>query len=154
MQDDNEYLALQLYGLECRLQRGEHLQAGGEQLMREYRRLKATQGKGLRKPKKDHSAVDQAMADQVATCTCATCGGQLKQARSGSLRAICQACGERWEFELAKAPEPQKLTPAKECRECGWSFVNHPESPKRDSGCGICVECMGDLESELLDNSQ
>lgn len=149
MSEHDEYLALQLYGLECRLQRGEHLQEGGEHLMGEYRKLKAAQGKGLRKPKKDHSAVDRAMTEQVASCACGACGGELKQARSGSLRAICQACGERWDFELAKAPEPQKLAPIAACRVCDWPFVNHPEDLSRDSGCGICVRCMDDLNSEL-----
>lgn len=146
MSDSDEYLALQLYGLECRLQRGEHLQEGGEHLMGEYRKLKAAQGKGLRKPKKDHSLVDQAMAEQLAACACGACGGMLKQARSGSLRAICQACGERWDFEPAKPSEPVKLAPMTQCRECNDYFaVNNP-----DSGCGICVRCMGDLQHELM----
>jgi len=146
MSDQDEYLALQLYGLECRLQRGEHLQEGGQRLVREYRKLKAAQGKGLRKPKNDHTAVDQAMAEQLASCACTACGGVLKQARSGSLRAVCQACGERWDFAPAKAPEPVKLTPVTQCRECNDYFAaNNP-----DAGYGICVRCMSDLQAELM----
>lgn len=149
MKDHDEYLALRLQGLECRMQRGEHLQEGGAQLVREYRKLKAAQGKGLRKPKKDHSAVDQAMAAQLPACACGACGGELKQTRSGSLRAVCQTCGERWDFEPAKAPEPQALTPATECRECGSPF-SIVDDGRRDSGCGICERCMSELQSELM----
>lgn len=145
MKDHDEYLALRLHGLECRMQRGEHLQEGGQQLVREYRKLKAAQGKGLRKPKKDHSAVDQAMAEQVAAFACPACGGVLRQTRSGSLRAVCTACGERCDFEPAKPSAPVKLTPATECRECFAAFsANNP-----DSGCGICTYCMHDLQHEL-----
>ncbi len=152
MKDHDEYLALQLHGLECRMQRGEHLQEGGQQLMREYRKLKAVQGSGLRKAKKDHSLVDQAMVKRLAACGCSACGGVLKQARSGSLRAICQACGERWDFQPAGAivsnvqADPIEAGP-NECRECFVPFDRH----NPDSGCGICVRCMGDLQSELLD---
>lgn len=151
MKDDDDYLALRLHGLECRMQRGEHLQEGGQQLVREYRKLKAAQGKGLRKPKKDHSAVDQAMAEQLSACACAACGGVLKQARSGSLRAVCQACGERWDFQPAEAVAPEVPTDPvevgpNECRECFVYFtLNNP-----DSGCGICVSCMGALQAELV----
>lgn len=151
MKDHDDYLALQLHGLECRMQRGEHLQEGGQVLVREYRKLKAALGKGLRKPKKDHSAVDQAMAEQLSGCACAACGGELKQARSGSLRAICQACGERWDFQPAEPMPPKVPTDPvevsqNECRECFASF----DRINPDSGCGICVRCMGDLQSELL----
>lgn len=151
MKDHDDYLALRLQGLEYRMQRGEHLQEGGQQLVREYRKLKASQGKGLRKPKKDHSAVDQAMAEQLAACACGACGGALKQARSGSLRAVCQACGERWDFQAAEAVAPEKLVPATHCRECGNPVSMSSRSDMfRDSGCGICVVCMNDLQSELL----
>lgn len=146
MKDHDDYLALQLYGLECRLQRGEHLQEGGQQLVREYRKLKAAQGKGLRKPKKDHSAVDRAMAEQLAACACGACGGPLKQSRAGSLRAVCQACGERWDFQAAEAATEVAEVVTGECRECLAYFT--PANP--DSGCGICVGCMGDLQAELL----
>jgi len=146
MSDQDDYLALQLHGLECRMQRGEHLQEGGQNMVREYRKVKAALGKGLRKPKKDHSAVDQAMAEQLASCACEACGGVLKQARSGSLRAACQACGERWDFEPAKDPAPVKLTPTTECRECFTLFG----ALNPDSGCGICTNCMSDLQTELM----
>ncbi|MNM80007.1 hypothetical protein D3C81_919570 [compost metagenome] len=144
---DDEYLALQIHGLECRLQRGEHLQEGGAHLMGEYRKLKAAQGKGLRKPKKDHSAVDLAMAEQVAAFACPACGGVLKQTRSGSLRAVCTACDERCDFKPAKPPAPVKLTPATECRECYSPF----DALNPDSGCGICTRCMRDLQLELTE---
>lgn len=146
MKDHDDYLALQLYGLECRMQRGEHLQEGGQQLVREYRKLKAAQGRGLRKPKKDHSAVDRAMAEQLASCACGACGGNLKQSRSGSLRAVCQTCGERWDFQAAEVSTEVAEVVAGECRECLAYFT--PGNP--DSGCGICKRCMGDLQSELL----
>lgn len=151
MKDHDDYLALRLHGLECRMQRGEHLQEGGQQLVREYRKLKAAMGKGLRKPKKDHSAVDQAMAEQLPACACGVCGGVLKQTRSGSLRAVCQACGERWDFQPAEAVEPQVPADpvevsANECRECFVYFT--PNNP--DSGCGLCVSCMDALQAELL----
>lgn len=154
MKDHDDYLALQLHGLECRMQRGEHLQEGGQQLVREYRKLKAAQGMGLRKPKKDHSAVDQAMAEQLTACACGACGGVLKQARSGSLRAVCQACGERWDFQLAEAVAPEVPTDPvevspNECRECHMPFSTSGDG-YADSGCGICVRCMDDLQSELM----
>lgn len=147
MKDEDEYLAIQIYGLECRLQRGEHLREGGAHLMSEYRKLKAAQGKGLRKPKKDHSAVDLAMAEQVAAFACPACGGVLRQARSGSLRAVCTACDERCDFKPAKPSTPVKLAPAKECRECFAPF----DRLNPDSGCGICTRCMHDLQLELTD---
>lgn len=147
MADHDEYLALQIHGLECRLQRGEHLEQGGAHLLGKYRKLKASQGKGLRRPKKDHSAVDQAMAEQVSLFACPACGGVLRQTRSGSLRAVCTACDERCDFAPAAPDEPVKLPAAKECRECYGHFsLNNP-----DSGCGICSNCMRDLELELAD---
>lgn len=150
MKDHDEYLALQLQGLECRMQRGEHLQEGGQELVREYRKVKAAMGKGVRKPKRDHSAVDKAMAEQLAGCACHSCGGALKQTRSGSLRAVCLACSERWDFEAVAPEEPRVQTDrvdvdSAHCRECYTGFqMSNP-----DSGCGICVRCMGDLQAEL-----
>ena len=151
MKDHDVYLALLLLCLVHRMQRGEHLQEGGQALVREYRKVKAAMGKGVRKAKPDHSAVDAAMAEQVASCDCGACGGVLKQARSGSLRAICQACAARWDFEAAASAAPEVQTDpvqagTNECRECFAFFAaNNP-----DSGCGICVGCMADLQSELL----
>lgn len=151
MSDQDDYLALQLYGLECRLQRGEHLQEGGQHLMREYRALKAAQGKGVRKAKRDHSAVDQSMIEQLASCACPACGGVLKQTRSGSLRARCLACDGRWDFQVAESVESSEAS-SKSCRMCHAFFGVRERDLSRDSGCGICVRCMRDIQSELLDS--
>lgn len=147
MADQDDYLALQLYGLECRMARGEHLQQGGERLVCEYRKLKARQGRGLRKPKRDNAEIDRLMAERLPTCACEACGGGLKQARSGSLRARCIECGEGWQFEL----QAQQGVTAGDtsCRDCGHLFGATLDDPSRDSGCGLCVRCMASLIAEL-----
>lgn len=149
MKEQDDYLALQLLGLECRIQRGEHLQEGGGRLLREYRAIKAELGKGLRKPKRDHSQIDRAMAEQLAICSCQACGGALKQTRSGSLRARCLECDSRWDFQMAEA-DASSGGSADTCRECHGYFGVQMHDLSRDSGCGICMRCMRDIQSELL----
>lgn len=149
--DDREYQALRLYGLECQMQRGEHLQAGGEAILREYRSLKASHGKGLRRGKRDHSEVDRAMLEHLASQPCQACGGELKQTRSGSLRARCLACDERWDFQPADTNHVDPVDQSLYCRECSVLFSHSKNDIRQDSGCGLCLLCLESINVELLE---
>ncbi|KZL02184.1 hypothetical protein PsAD5_00133 [Pseudovibrio sp. Ad5] len=74
---------------------GLHLEPDGKWITREYRStLKAL---GIKRLRANNSAeINEFMQAQVEALTCSKCEGELKQTRSGSLRAACTNCGARF----------------------------------------------------------
>ena len=93
---DREYLHRQLVRLGDMIGDGLHLEPDGKWITREYRKVSRSLGYLKPKPRKNRSQeINDAMALRVAEVNCQKCGGQLKQTRSGSMKAAC-ACGAKY----------------------------------------------------------
>ncbi|WP_444905334.1 hypothetical protein ACJJIU_22180 (plasmid) [Microbulbifer sp. CnH-101-E] len=100
---DNAWLQQQLIKLGDMMGDGLHHEPGGKWIAQEYR--KTAKALGLLAPAKrqrriDPEEVNRRMAERCAQVTCGKCDGQLKQVRSGSMRARCDGCGVK--FQLLK----------------------------------------------------
>lgn len=79
---------------------GQHHEPDGKWIAKEYRRVSRALGYGA--PRASNAeAINKAMASALEKCQCRKCGGQLKQTKSGSLRAAC-ACGAKYQFKRPK----------------------------------------------------
>lgn len=78
---------------------GLHHEPDGKWISKEYRRVAKALGY-IPKAKRSTKEIDERMKERVATVPCLKCNGQLKQTRSGSMRASCVSCGAR--FQLLK----------------------------------------------------
>jgi hypothetical protein len=79
---------------------GMHLEPGGSWIAADYRRVARALGYG---PKRSNTAeaINAAMAERLKVTPCPNCSGTLKQTRSGSKRAACSACQQRYQFKSA-----------------------------------------------------
>lgn len=76
---------------------GLHNEPGGEWIEKEYRMAMRQAGITPHRQRNDPSDINEFMARRVDTEKC-TCGGSLKQTRSGSFRAKCVECGNLWQL--------------------------------------------------------
>lgn len=102
--DDKKHLHQQLIKLGDMMGDGLHLEKGGGWIKREYAKItKALYGAkrpdGTAKIKVE--AINRGMVSALEKSRC-TCGGTLKQTRSGSLRASCTVCPKRYQFGTKK----------------------------------------------------
>lgn len=81
---------------------GMHLEPGGKWIEKEYRVVATALGLiPKRKRKSNAEAINKGVAEALKKAVCLKCGGQLKQTKSGALRAACMACGTRFQFSRA-----------------------------------------------------
>jgi signal transduction histidine kinase len=102
--EDKKYLHQQLIKLGDMMGDGLHLESGGRWISREYSKI----SKALYGAKVSHDMavkrveeINRRMAPALEKSRC-TCGGTLKQARSGSLRACCTVCPKRYQLGTKK----------------------------------------------------
>lgn len=76
---------------------GLHLEPDGKWITVEYRRV--CRALGYTAPRRNRTEIiNESMAKRVKEVNCQLCQGELKQSRSGSMRAICQQCGTKWKL--------------------------------------------------------
>jgi hypothetical protein len=64
----------------------------GKWIKEEYRRVSKALGIGA--PRRNNTdAINKRMAERVAEQPCSSCGGTLRQTRSGSMKGRCTSCG-------------------------------------------------------------
>lgn len=74
---------------------GLHLEPDGKWISTEYRRI--CRALGYTAPRRNRTdAINERMAERVKEVNCQLCQGELKQSRSGSMKAICKRCGTKW----------------------------------------------------------
>lgn len=79
---------------------GLHQEPGGRWITRDYNRALKALGLIPSKPRRNNgAAIDAAMAKSLQSAKCPDCGGGMKQARAGSLRANCLECGTKVQFK-------------------------------------------------------
>lgn len=97
MSSDKEILHSQLVKLGDMMGDGLHHEPDGKWISDEYRKI--CKALGYIKPSKiDNSSIDGKMAERVSSVSCKKCGGELKQTRSGSMRAKCLRCGAKFQL--------------------------------------------------------
>lgn len=94
-------LSAQLVKLGDMMGDGMHHEPDGKWIEREYRAVAKALGL-LPKRKSNAEAINKALADALTKAACSKCGGQLKQTKSGALRAACVSCGARFQFKRTK----------------------------------------------------
>lgn len=97
-----EYLQRQLVRLGDMMGDGLHLERDGKWISREYRQAAIALGLIPARRPRSVARINESVAKAIADTKCA-CGGELKQARSGDLRAKCLACGKRYQIKTRKA---------------------------------------------------
>lgn len=89
-------LGAQLVKLGDMMGDGLHLEPGGKQIERDYRRVAKALGYLPAQPRRNHGPENDAfMAKALEVTKCPRCAGQLAQSRVGSLTAVCGACGAK-----------------------------------------------------------
>lgn len=74
-----------------------HLEPGGAWITKDYRRTAKALGYDVGPNRANNrDAINAQMIKRVADVSCGKCGGQLKQTRSGSKRAVCVSCQIKW----------------------------------------------------------
>ncbi|WP_417883602.1 hypothetical protein [Vibrio rumoiensis] len=95
MEDNKAFHHRQLVKLGDMMGDGLHLEPGGKWISQEYKKI--AQALGLipkRKRANNSKAINERMAERVKETPCTFCKGELKQTRSGSMRARCVECGK------------------------------------------------------------
>lgn len=95
--DTHVFLNRQLIHLGEMMGDGLHREPGGEWIEREYRKILVAQGIVPKRKRPDPQEVNARMAQRTKDVQC-TCGGNLKQTRSGSTIAKCRKCGNRYQL--------------------------------------------------------
>ena len=92
-----DHLHRQLIKLGDMMGDGLHLEPDGKWISQEYARI--CRALGYTKPRVNRSAaINERMVTRVQEVACPKCSGELKQTRSGSKRAACVSCGEKWQL--------------------------------------------------------
>lgn len=96
------HLLSQLVKLGDMMGDGLHLEPDGKWISTEYKRI--LRALGYKIPRANNSeAINKGMAEALKQKRCDRCDGQLKQTRSGSMRAECIDCGAKYQFKRAKS---------------------------------------------------
>lgn len=104
--EDKQFLHRQLVKLGDMMGDGLHYESDGKWITKEYRRVARALGYDMpAKKNKPHNGemtieINARMAARITEVSCKACGGELKQVRSGSMRASCKKCGAK--FQLMK----------------------------------------------------
>lgn len=99
--DTKDHLHRQLIKLGDMMGDGLHLEPGGKWISAEYRRV--MRALGISAPRRNNSpAINEAMSKALESALCNKCNGQLKQTRSGSMRAKCVQCEATYQFKRRK----------------------------------------------------
>jgi len=97
--DNKDFLHRQLVKLGDMMGDGLHHEPDGKWIAREYK--KTCRALGIGPKRRNNTATNNAvMAERIKNVACQKCQGELKQTRSGSLRASCVDCGAK--FQLLK----------------------------------------------------
>ena len=100
MDDEKKRLHAQLVKLGDMMGDGLHLEPDGKWISRDYKKI--LRALGISAPRRNNGgAINQAMAEALKTARC-TCGAELKQSRSGSMRADCTRCESRYQFKRGR----------------------------------------------------
>ncbi|WP_228842851.1 hypothetical protein [Vibrio parahaemolyticus] len=100
--DTKDHLHRQLIKLGDMMGDGLHHEPDGKWISAEYRRV--MKALGISAPRRNNSAaINEAMSKALESAACNKCNGQMKQTRSGSMRAECQQCGAKYQFKRRKA---------------------------------------------------
>lgn len=92
-EEEKSDLHRQLVKLGDMLGDGLDLEPGGKWIRRDYRKIAIALGYiNPSKRTSNRPAINALMEERVQECPCKECGGELKQTRSGSMRAKCQSC--------------------------------------------------------------
>lgn len=97
---DSQRLHDQLVKLGDMMGDGLHLEPDGKWIAKEYRKVARALGYGVARSS-NAEEINKAMTEALKTARCRKCDGQLKQTKSGSLRAAC-ACGAKYQFKRQK----------------------------------------------------
>jgi len=92
----NEHLHRQLIRLGDMMGDGMHLEPDGKWIEREYRQILKALGY-IKRKKPNTKLINEHMVRRVKEVKC-QCGGELKQTRSGSKRASCKDCGNKYQL--------------------------------------------------------
>lgn len=100
---DNEFLSRQLIKLGDMMGDGLHYEPGGEWITKEYNRILRLLHPEIfaEKRKQTRDRVNVAMNKLLEVSKC-SCGGSLRQSRSGSRIAYCKECGIRYKAGKSK----------------------------------------------------
>lgn len=94
--NDNDFLYRQLIKLGDMMGDGLHHEPDGKWIPKEYKKILKALGM-LPKKKRNVSGINEAMEKKLSGINCLNCDGELKQTKSGSMRAICSNCGNKYQ---------------------------------------------------------
>ncbi|MEE9647953.1 hypothetical protein [Enterobacter soli] len=93
-EETKKNLTSQLVKLGDMLGDGLQHEPGGKWISREYNKICRALGLTPARPRANNSQlINEHMAKRITEVVCRECSGHLKQTRSGSMRAKCEACG-------------------------------------------------------------
>ena len=101
MDDAKAGLHRQLIQLGDMMGDGLHHEPDGYWIPKEYKRILRALGIAPKR-KSNSEQINNLMTKRVEDVRCKSCGGQLKQTRSGSMRAKCEGCGSRFQLMRRK----------------------------------------------------
>ena len=97
MKEDNDFLYSQLVKLGDMIGDGLHYEPDGKWISREYNSICRKLGM-LPKKKRNLEPINKAMIDALKGKKCSKCDGELKQTKSGSMRAKCLECNAKFQI--------------------------------------------------------
>ncbi|NRB79176.1 MAG: hypothetical protein HRU38_10975 [Saccharospirillaceae bacterium] len=95
--EDKDRLHGQLIKLGDMMGDGLHHEPDGKWIAKEYRQI--SKALGLIPPKKstnNSAQINERMAERIKQVDCPNCQQELKQTRSGSMKAKCISCGSKY----------------------------------------------------------
>ena len=97
---DKDFWYQQLIKLGDMMGDGFHLEPDGKWVEKEYKRI--AKELGLIPKRKNHSEKINSFMQKRIICEKCSCGGELKQSRSGSFIAQCKECGRKYRLGCRK----------------------------------------------------
>lgn len=92
-----DHLYRQLIQLGDMMGDGLHYEPDGKWIPKEYKRVLKALGIIPKRRPSSTSQINDLMRERVAESKC-RCGGKVKQTRSGSMRAVCVECGNKYQL--------------------------------------------------------
>lgn len=95
--EDTARLHRQLVKLGDMMGDGLHHEPDGKWIQKEYRQVLKALGLMPKQKRTNNSAlINEKMAERLKQINCPNCNTELKQVRSGSMKAICSGCGRKF----------------------------------------------------------
>lgn len=95
--DTKAHLHNQLVKLGDMMGDGLHQEPDGKWIEKEYRQVLKALGKLPKQKRTNNSAqINERMIERLKEVNCPNCQGELKQTRSGSMKAKCVGCGNKY----------------------------------------------------------